>query len=82
MISLGRGQKPMWMEERDGEEECFPACELVAPWLSNCGLQNTVGFHMDAFCFGYQGLEHLCEPQLPDVGSGMMVIIRPRVFLV
>lgn len=36
----------------DGQEEYFPAYELAVPWLSHCGLQDTVGFHTDAFYFG------------------------------
>lgn len=35
-----------------GREECFPASELAAPQLSNCGLEDTVGFHTDTFYFG------------------------------
>ena len=36
----------------DGQEECFPAYDPVAPRLSNYGLQDTVGFHTNAFYFG------------------------------
>lgn len=59
----------------DGHEECSPACELPALRLSNYGLQDTVGFHTNAFYFGK--LHYLCGPQFPAMGSGIMVIITP-----